>query len=104
MGLNARKFYSDRSPTRWRDVNPALPHAGPEAFGFVVGTGEVNRWAARYRAAASFEGASFVQYQSQEIAKGYSALIRALLVWSAFERYLAIIGVKQKDCGNLLKP
>jgi hypothetical protein len=72
-------------------------------FGFKRPLKEINRWAARYRAAASFESVTLADYQSPQTVKGYSALIRATLVWSAFERYLPIVGLDQESCADLLK-
>jgi hypothetical protein len=79
-----------------------MPVVPTSAFGFVADLAEINRWAARYRAAASYVGVELVGYQSSETVNGYSALVRSVLVWSAFERYLPLVGLDQKACGALL--
>ena len=102
MSFIASKNNPERMPSRWADFNSHMPGLPTRAFGFKAGIGEINRWAARYRAAASFEGASLVGYQSKDTVDGYSALIRAVLVWSAFEKYLAICGLDQKTSTTLI--
>jgi hypothetical protein len=97
-----REFFSDRYPDSWREFDRYMPSIPPRAFGFSVELTEINRWAARYRAAASYEGAVLAQYQSQDTKLAYSALIRATLVWSAFERFLPIVGLSQNTSGDLL--
>lgn len=103
MSPRVSAYYEDRGLTRWRDFDRNMPGVPTYVFGFRAELPEINRWAARYRAAASFESANLAQYQSQETVAGYSALIRATLVWSAFERYLPIIGLDQERCGALLE-
>lgn len=103
MPLTVREFYSDRYPTSWRDFDRNMPTAPTAAFGFSVDLSEINRWAARYRAAASYEQSVLVQYQSPETVRAYSALIRSTLVWSAFERFLPIVGLSQPTSGPLLE-
>ena len=71
------------------------------AFGFVGETGDVNRFAARYRAAKSFKGATF-EGLTHDTADGYSALCRLLLTYSAFEYCLRAIGVQMRHTGALL--
>jgi hypothetical protein len=91
-----------RYPDAWREFDRYMPSVPPRAFGFTVELAEINRWAARYRAAASYEDAVLVQYQSKETVLAYSALIRATLVWSAFERFLPMVGLSQNTSGDLL--
>jgi len=96
------EFLSDRYPDAWREFDRHMPHLPPRAFGFSVELPEINRWAARYRAASSYEGAVLVQYQSKDTVLAYGALIRATLVWSAFERFLPMVGLSQNTSGDLL--
>tara|TARA_R110002096_G_scaffold435885_1_gene664029 strand:+ start:1970 stop:2614 length:645 start_codon:yes stop_codon:yes gene_type:complete len=102
MGLIVSEFYSDRYPDGWRDFDRLVPRLPMQAFGISKNLADVNRWAARYRAAASYERISMAQYQSQETVAGYGALIRSILVWSAFERFLPLLGLEQKTSGDLL--
>jgi hypothetical protein len=102
MSLIFSEFYPDRYPDSWREFDRYMPSIPTKAFGFVVELPEINRWAARYRAAASYEQAVIVQYQSKETVSAYSALIRSILVWSAFERFLPIVGLSQSTSGDLL--
>ena len=95
MGLIASEFYSDRYPDSWREFDRYMPGTPPKAFGFAAELPEINRWAARYRAAASYEETVLVKYQSNDTVSAYSALIKAILVWSAFERFLPIVGLSQ---------
>jgi hypothetical protein len=74
---------------------------GSEQFGFIADTGDVNRFAARFRAATSFRGVTLEGY-SAATASGYSALCRVLFVWSAFESFLHICRLDQRTAGPLL--
>lgn len=102
MPHNIDEMYPDRYPDSWREFDRYMPGVPPRAFGFAAELPEINRWVARYRAAASFERAELVQYQSQDTVEAYSALIRAILVWSAFERFLPIVGLTQSTSAELL--
>jgi len=103
MTLIITEMYNQRNPTRWNDFDRHMPGVPTNAFGFSGSLPEINRWAARYRAAASLEGIQLSDYQSSETIEGYSSLIKATLVWSAFERYLSIIGIAQNQCNDLLE-
>ncbi len=103
MGLIVSEFYSDRNPDGWRDFDKLVPRLPMKAFGIALSLADVNRWAARYRAAASYEKISMAKYQSQETVAGYGALVRSILVWSAFERFLPLIGLTQKTSRELLQ-
>src|SRR5258708_7160296 len=102
MPLTVDEFYSDRYPDAWREFDKYMPHLPTRAFGFTVELPEINRWAARYRVAASYEKAVLVEYQTKDTVRAYSALIHATLIWSAFERFLPIIGLSQNTSGDLL--
>jgi len=66
-------------------------YTGADHFGFKVEVGDVNRFAARFRAAKCFKGVRLDGYSSNTEA-GYAALCRVLFVYSAFETYLDITG------------
>jgi hypothetical protein len=102
MALIVGEFYSDRYPDSWREFDSYMPGVPPRAFGFASELSEINRWAARYRAAASYEHTVLAKYQSRDTVSAYSALIRSTPVWSAFERFLPIIGITQSSSGDLL--
>ena len=71
-------------------------------FGFTGSVGDVNRFAARYRLAKSFRGLHLDGY-SETTADGYAALARVTFTWSAFERLLELLGLRQKKCGALIQ-
>ncbi len=91
----------DRYPTNWDEYDYVVMHVGAKHFGFASDEGDVNRFAARFRAAASFRGIRLDGYTPATEA-GYSALCRILFTWSAFESYLKIIGLDQRTVGPLL--
>lgn len=103
MGLKIGELYKERNPSKWSDFNRHMPNTPTSAFGFSGTLADINRWRARFRAAASYEGIQLADYTTQETITGYSSLIRAILVWSAFERYLSVLGIAQKDCGQLIE-
>ena len=74
----------------------------PRAFGFLDDTGEVNRFAARYRLAKSFTSVAFDSYSSVTVS-GYEGLLRLFFVWSAFEQFLKITKRKQSSIGSVLQ-
>jgi len=69
-----------------------LARAGHHAhtMGFHGKNGDVSRFAARFRVAKSFEGIALEGYTNETV-NGYNALLRVFLVWSAFERFMALI-------------
>jgi len=89
---------TDRYPTNWAHYCSHVFHTGADQFGFNSGTADVNRFSARFRAAASYRGVILEGY-SDATAQGYSALCRTLFVWSAFESFLKITNQAQGDMG-----
>lgn len=81
--------------TNWHIFNSHAITPGPEFFGFKCQTGDVNRFAARYRAASCFKGISLDGFSANTQA-GYGALCRVLFVYSAFEAYVKVIGETQQ--------
>lgn len=71
--------------------------------GFAVSNAELFRFLNRYKVAQSFRGINLDGFNSPTV-DGYSALFRVMLVWSAFERFLVAIGLRQKDSTSLLVP
>lgn len=88
--------------TRWTAFSELAPTSGPGFFGFKAGIGDVNRFAARYRAARCFRGIEIDGY-SDGVRAGYAALCRVLFVYSALEAYLKIIGIEQQDLAGQLQ-
>jgi hypothetical protein len=91
----------DGYPTNWDAYDEVVMHVGTQHFGFAPNYGDVNRFAARFRAAASFRGIRLDGYTPATEA-GYSALCRVLFTWSAFESFLTITGLDQRTAGPLL--
>lgn len=90
-------------PPKWGTFDHYVKHIPSIAFGFVCGGGDVNRFAARYRAAKTFRRVEFEGLVSAT-ADGYGALCQLLLTYSAFEHFLRCIGVEMQHSLNLLKP
>ncbi len=65
-------------------------------MGFHGKDGDVSRFLARYRLAAAFRRGCFVGY-SAATAAAYSSLLRLFLVWSAFEQFASVSGLKDGD-------
>lgn len=74
-----------------------------QAMRFDCSNGDVSRFAARFRVARSFSGISLDGY-SDETVHGYDALFRVFLAWSAFERFLGILGEDPKTIMPRLRP
>lgn len=91
----------DGYPTNWSHYDRNVYYVGAGQFGFVADNGDVNRFAARFRAAACYRGVSLEGY-SAATAAGYSALCRVLFTWSAFESFLHICGLDQRTAGPVL--
>jgi hypothetical protein len=88
-------------PPNWDIFNYFARIASPSYFNLFSSTGDINRFAARYRLAKCFRGMSLESF-SESTANGYSALCRVLLVWSAFEYFLKAINIRQTDLADLL--
>lgn len=91
----------DGYPTNWVHFDRDVLYVGAGQFGFVGNNGDVNRFAARFRAAACYRGVTLEGY-STATAAGYSALCRVLFTWSAFESFLHICGLDQRSAGPIL--
>lgn len=72
-------------------------------MGFEGTAAQVNRFAARYRAAKCFSGVTFDEL-THTTSDGYSALIHLLLTYSAFEHFLGCIGIELRNSSKLLSP
>lgn len=68
--------------------------APPSAFGYIGKQADLNRFARRYRFARSLHSIKLDTYHPDTEA-GYTALLRAFLMWGAFESYLRLLGLKQ---------
>lgn len=88
-------------PPRWSVFTTGVNIFGVESYGFVEPVGEVNRFAARYRAAKCFREVVF-DGVTIDTADGYSALCQILLVYSAFEHLLRCLGIQQNNAESLL--
>lgn len=87
-------------PTSWIKYDDAAPYVDPKAYGFSASVADINRWGARFRSARAFKGLELEGY-SQAVQAGYSALCRVVFTWSAFERFLPIVGFTQDTCSPL---
>ena len=85
-------------PSEWGTFCSHASNTGAEFFGFAKPLPEVNRFAARFRAANAFRGISLEGY-SASTASGYASLCRVLFVYSAFEAFLDVIGSTQAAIG-----
>jgi hypothetical protein len=75
--------------------------ADPRWFDLFTSTGDVNRFAARYRLAKSFQGIALEGYSSNT-SRGYGALLKIVLTYSAFELFREAIGIRQAELSTLL--
>jgi hypothetical protein len=78
-------------------------HKAPASFGFVGDAGDMNRFWSRYRLARSFREV-VIEVFAPDTVRGYSALVRVFLVWSAFEQFMRICGLNLRTAGALLRP
>lgn len=92
---------TENFPPGWESFDRHVGHVGARWLGFAVDGGEVNRFAARYRAAKCFNHADF-DYLSALTRDGYSTLIRLLLTYSAFEHFLRCLGTDLRHTSTLL--
>ena len=88
-------------PPKWDVFDAHARHADPQWFGLFSSTGDVNRFAARYRLAKSFKGIKLDGY-SAGTEQGYAVLLKVCLTYSAFELFLPAIGTNQAALGALL--
>ncbi|MGL4880898.1 MAG: hypothetical protein ACRC8K_07520 [Waterburya sp.] len=80
-------------PTKWSNYCNNIRNSQTELSGFVGDHGDINRFAARFRAANCFKKICFDGY-SEVTNNGYSALCRVMLTWSAFETFIWTLGKK----------
>lgn len=88
-------------PPGWSTFDQYAPQLGTGVFLFARPIGDINRFAARYKAAKSLRSVEF-EGLSQDTASSYSGLVQLLLTYSAFEFLLKCTGVEMKDTGPLL--
>ncbi len=101
MSLLTMRSPYENYPPLWGSFTTGVTIFGAEAFGFVEPVAEVNRFAARYRAAKCFREVVF-EGVTVDTADGYSALCQILLVYSAFEHLLRCLGIAQNNTESLL--
>lgn len=92
--------YADYPP-RWAVFDANVVGLGSRILGFSGTAGDVNRFAARYRAARCFRYVSFEGLTSGT-ADGYSSLCQLLLTFSAFEHFLKSVGMPMQNTEQLL--
>ena len=90
-------------PPGWETFDQFAVSPGPSYMGFTGTAAQINRFAARYRAAKCFSTVSFDEL-TRTTAEGYSALVHLLLTYSAFEHFLRSIGLELRSTGSLLSP
>lgn len=88
-------------PPRWVTFNQYVMVAGADRLGFAGSTADVNRFAARYRAAKCFRNVEFEEVTAST-AQGYTALVQLLLSYSAFEHFMRCIGVRLPTSHSLI--
>lgn len=82
------------APPGWAAVDSALGRfAPPTSLGFSCSARDLNRYWSRYRLAKSFRSIDIAVYTADTV-RGYSALFRVFLVWSAFEQLMRLYGLK----------
>lgn len=88
-------------PPRWETCCKYIVVAGPKNLGFAKDVADVNRFAARYRAAKAFRQVQFDGITA-DTADGYSALCQMLLTYSAFEHFTFCLGIRKYATLDLL--
>ncbi len=92
------------SPPKWSDCQAALARYEPiSKWGFTGRPGDLHRYARRYRKARALSRIILDTYHPVT-EDGYAALLRAFLMWGAFEQYLRLIGIEQKHAVPLIDP
>lgn len=89
-------------PKRWSEYTNSVTHVSPIDFGFIDSQGDINRFAARFRAANKFKGIVLEGYSADTV-DGYSALCQVMFAWSAFETFEKIIGLNRQEIGKELE-
>lgn len=90
----------DRYPSNWATFSGFVRNYGWDRFGFHAPIDEINRFAARFRVAAAFNGVNLEGY-TPETQQGYSALMKVFLCWSAFEAFMRIMGFDRRTAGRV---
>ena len=96
--MTGRKGY----PKEWSEYTKSVIHVYPSDFGFTDNQGDINRFAARFRAANQFKGIILEGY-GEDTTDGYSALCQVMFTWSAFETFEKIAKLNRKDLGKELE-
>ena len=96
--MEVRKGY----PKEWSAYIKLVTHADPSNFKFADNQGDINRFAARFRAANQFEGITLKGY-GEDTTDGYSALCQVMFTWSAFETFEKIAKLNKSDLGRELE-
>ena len=89
-------------PKEWKNYIKSVGSVIPEDFGFSDSQGDINRFAARFRAANQFKGITLEGY-GKDTTDGYSALCQVIFTWSAFETFEKIAKLNRKDLGRELE-
>ncbi|WOD41911.1 hypothetical protein [Nodosilinea sp. E11] len=92
-------------PSKWSDYSNQMKISNGSFSGLLgLGSnpGDINRFAARFRAANCFAGLEFEGY-SEETQKGYSALCQVVFTWSAFETLLKLKSTQANSIGEALR-
>ncbi|MEF9957234.1 MAG: hypothetical protein RSA22_10350 [Acinetobacter sp.] len=88
-------------PSQWNNYDGFVKSHGYSRFDFKVSEGDINRFGARYRVAASFKSLELNDYAAKT-KDGYSALCQVLLSWSAFESFLPLIDLNVSHTEDLM--
>ena len=89
-------------PKEWKNYINLVGHIIPDDFGFIDNQGDINRFAARFRAANQFQGVVLKGY-GEDTVDGYSALCQVMFTWSAFETFLKIAKLNKQEIGRELE-
>lgn len=90
-------IYPENTLTQWSAYCALINKVRcAQDIGFALSTADVNRFAARYRVARSFQGITLAGFSPNTVL-GYNSLFRVFLMWSAFERFLQVMGHSQNS-------
>jgi len=101
IGVMLQGYSMSNDPPKWEVFDKHGPYIDGHDFGLLTTTGNINRFRARYRAAKSYESLS-LNGISAVTELGYSALTKLFFVYSAFEPFLRVIGIKQRKVNKIL--